>query len=507
MEAKPTVLEEALKGICATLLVSNEQQVIILTDAYGILPIFCYKSIHSYVYFSHFNDLIKVINTSELSPDKNGIWEALLYDSSIYKRTIFSEISHIPPGTHITIDLISGDIQMQKYSNLSFPAIQGIDSHQAGKSVAEKLKNAFAAQSNHKFLLPLSGGVDSRLLAAALVDVHGPECITALSFACKESSYELRYAKEVCDILGIKDWRPYILNSSSYMRSLDLFPGRLGGNLSISHGHLFNALCDKAESFIGMTLVSGAFADAAGGFHASPKTAASTSLEHSHYYQHLSSMAKIISLEDVFDPIHADIQSTYSSWKDGSSIETFDEYFYVTTRQPRVIFTQSLLYRDFLPVIQPFTNPELSSFMFGLPYSCRSFKESIRSAIAVLSPQLATLPDISSKMARKTASQSYHIYKGKILNNMARIATRAFFDKCLFFSPYQTECQDYNLRTTHRRSILSAFATLEKRKLISHDQTTVLSKKPYKQFGGGILPCVQYWALTISRTLDYFCIE
>jgi hypothetical protein len=492
------ILKMKLTGKAAVIVSINNNSITIVTDTYGTLPIYLYNEGSHYCIFSHFPDLFQTIAPHSLTPDNVGIWETMLYDATIHMRTIFKEISMIPTATCVTVNLLNEEITMAKFSNLSFPDIESIDSHEAGIAIVDKLKNALATHREKHFLLPLSGGIDSRLLAGAMVEVFGPDRITALSFACRNSSYELKYAKQVCDTLGIKDWKTHILTDESYMRSLNMLPKRLGGNLSISHGHLFDALSTNEGAFDQMTLVSGAFADAAGGFHASPPN----TRRESHYYHHLNSMNTVLGLGKYKQRFLDDLNSVNQLWQNHSTINSFDEYFYITNRQPKVIFTQSMLYRDFLPTIQPFTDLFLSDFLFGLPYNLRAYKQSLRMAILSISTELAELPDISSKMINRTKSDWIHIYRGKVLNNLARIATRTTFDKHLFFSPYQTECQDYNLRTSHRKKVLTAFSNLIQKGIISSEQSKILTQKPYKQLGGGLLPCVQYWAITISETLN-----
>jgi len=493
-------LRNELTGKSATIVSTSNNSITIVTDTYGTLPIYLYSKGSHHCFFSHFPDLLNKIAPNTLTPDNVGIWESMLYDATIHTRTIFKEITMIPTATCATINFLNKNLAMTKFNHLSFQSIEGMDSYEAGSAVAEKLKNSLSLYKDKRFLLPLSGGIDSRLLAGAMVEVFGPDRITALSFACSKNSYELKYAKNVCDVLGIKDWRTHILTNKSYMHSLEKLPMRLGGNLSISHGHLFDALSSSKGTLSEMTLVSGAFADAAGGYHASSPSVQ----QKSHYYRHLSSMDKILDLGNNKQEFLSDLDEVKKTWKDYSTIDSFDEYFYVTNRQPKVIFTQSLLYGDFLPVIQPFTNPNLSDYLFGLPYHLRSHKLSLRMAIFSISSKLFELPDISSKMIKRNTSDLAHIYRGKILNNLARLATRTTFDKHLFFSPYQTECQDYNLRTFHRKKVLAAFSDLEQKGIISTKQSKILRQKPYKQFGGGLLPCVQYWAITISETLKQF---
>ena len=497
--------KNVMRGITGVMVYEGPDECKIITDAYGMLPVFCYGTGEKRYYFTHFPDLLEALPDITLSPDPVGIWEAMLYDVIFGTRTIFREIRMLPPSSVITVDAASGSESMERYDHLEFGRIEGKDLEEAGRRVAELLKGVLSKMTGERFLLPLSGGVDSRVLAAAAAAVFGSDRITALSFACRPSSYEFVYARKTCEILGIKDWRGHILTQDSYLRSLRVFPERFGGNLSISHGHLYDALQANRHEFQGMTLLSGAFADAAGGYHAEPPEMGALHVEESHNYRHVMKLDEAFCLKGVRDMVIQDIKDNFSEWRNGSTIETFDEYAYVTNRQPRVLFMQSLLYQDILKTEQPFTDPALSTFLFGLPYEMRAYKRGVRAAIKHLSGPLYRLPDISSKMIQDAFRDRLHIYRGKVINNLCRLATLATGDRHMFFSPYQTECQDYNLRVAHRKLVHGAVGTLKDYGVIDDEQCKVLSSRPNKQFGGGVMPCAQYWAITIAEALRRFC--
>lgn len=497
-------LKAFMRGVAGVLVDQVGGRLTLATDAYGMLPVFYYQTDDTYYFFTHFPDLLDAFPDIILTPDPAGIWEGMIYDQILGGRTIFKEISMLPPSTMIAIDCRSGAKSMSAYDGLKFERISDIDEREAGQRVADLLKEVLARMEGDHFLLPLSGGVDSRLLAAAMVDLLGPDRITALSFACNSSSYEFIYAKKTCEILGIKDWRGHILTQESYLRSLKVFPSRFGGELSISNGHLYDALSTRMSEWAGKVLVSGAFADAAGGFHADPPEFRYKPVEESHYYRHLIKLDSFLRFGKSKEFIEQDIRDNHAHWQDGSTIMTFDEYAYITNRQPRMLFLQSLSYKDILPVVQPFADRDLSEFLFALPFELRRYKRAIRAAIRHINPEVYDLPDISSKMLHDSWPDRLHIYRGKVLNNLNLLLTCAFGDRKLFFSPYQTECQDYNLRTIHRRLALKCIDILLEYDVISSDQGCNLKKKPYKLYRGLHLACAQYWAITIAITLSKF---
>jgi len=491
-------------GVCGSILQKDNDNIYIVTDTYGMLPVYFYRGKNGFCFFTHFPDFLSSMSSPSLTPDPTGISEAMFFDIFINGRTIFKEIQMLPQGSIICWNSRNSELSITPYYNYSFDSRKRVTETDVGEQIAERLENVLRKTYSDHFLLPLSGGVDSRLLAAAMTRVYGPENITALSFAAHPKSYECVYAKEVCEILGIKDWQTHILTPDSYMRSLKYFPERFGGNLSVAHGHLFDGIKSRERDFKGMTLVSGAFADAVGGYGAKAPGLEMSDQRDSHYYRHLIKLDAVLDFKSIKNKISDDIEAVFIKWKNGSSVETFDEYAYITQRQPCVLFTQSLLYKDVIPVMQPFADYDLSEFFFGLPYELRSYKKATRAAIHFYSQKLSSLADVSSKMISDSFRDTYRVYRGKVMNNACRIMTTLTNDRRLFFSPYQTESQDYNLRTSHREMAINAMTVLRDYGIIRDDQLRVLTRKPYKQFGGGVMPCAQYWAITITEALKRF---
>lgn len=483
---------------------SNNGSVKIITDRFGRLPIYYYKDEKNLCIFTNFSTFFNTNFEKKLEVDSTGVWEASLFDIFLGSRTIFKNVKLIPTGSICTFDA-HNNLSIEKYFNYDFPKSMTFNEEEVVEAVIESLSSSLLKTNSDHFLLPLSGGIDSRLLAAILTKLFNPNKITAISFAAHPSSYEFRYAKRTCDILNIKDWRPILLTPDSYLRSLEVFPNRCGGNLSIAHGHLFDTIRQNSEEFSFMTLVSGAFADAAGGYGAKNISFREERSNDSNYYKYFEKFDKELSLTEHRDLILHEFEMNFDEWKQGCSIETFDEYLYVKTRQPRVLFTQSLLYTDILPVFQPFADSKVADLLFALPFEFRQYKKAFRLAIKQINPKLFELRDISSKMVNENFSDLLHIYRGKILNNTARLMTEACSDKILFFSPYQTENQDYNLRTCHRKLIIDSLDILREFKVINSQQQKILSQKPYKQFGGGVLTTFQYWSITIADTIKKYC--
>lgn len=496
------LLKNILSKINGVLIGEDDNYVIIVTDHYGILPIYMYTEKNKIVLFSHFNEFKELKNDIVLSIDQIGVWEQIIHGLPLNDRTIYNEIKLLSPASIFCINKITGSLKRIFYDNITFPISSDANSELVGKNIEELLSIFFSRQNIEHCLLPLSGGIDSRLLAASLSKIYGSDKITAITFASSKNSYEFIYAKKVCEILGIKDWRFHLLTPDSYLRSLNVFPHRTGGMLSVAHGHLYDVLSTKNKEWEGMTLISGAFADAASGYATEDPKLSCTSLENSNYFQNLEKLNKNLVLGNIKSEITNDLQNIFLRWKDNSSIKSFNEFVYINQRQSRLLFTQSLLYQDLIPVLQPFCDNTVSEYLLSLPFEMRHFKQSLRYSIEFFNKELFNLPDISSIYRRKYLRDYYHLYRGKIFNNVAMMLTILFNDHHLFFSPYQTESQDFYLRRFHRQLVIDSIKYLLSRGILNENNMKILIEKPFKQYGGGFLTAAQYSIITMARAFN-----
>ena len=496
-----TALLKAMRNRNTVYIGHANNEFIVITDFFGQQPVYLYESNSFILVFTHFDDFFINFPDIQLSLDHTAIWENFIFDSSLCTRTIFNEISMLSPGTITTYSTLDLTTHSFRYYNYIFPLQRPSSIEEAAKNIFDLLHNSISKLSASSFLIPLSGGIDSRLLVSIFEDVWGADKLNTISFAANLRSFEIQYAKQVSSALNIDSWSSHILTSDSYIQSLDIIPQRFGGNLSISHGHLNTVLQNGKSMFSPESiLISGAFADAVSGYavHGPPKV---HSLELSQPVRRLKSLNRALDLNYIYDAIYKDIWSIYSDFTAGSNINTFDEYFYITQRQHRIQFLQSALYSDTLPVINPYANPDIAEFLMGLPYEMRMDKSITRATLLLIGKNIHSIPDISSSKNRATVSKKFNLFRRKIVNNLSRSITLLLRDKHLFFSPYETESQDYNLRSSHRLLAISSLIEMHNLEILNQNQYKILSQKPIKQYGGWFLPCTQYWSITIHQIL------
>ncbi|MDQ7818387.1 MAG: asparagine synthase C-terminal domain-containing protein [Melioribacteraceae bacterium] len=479
----------------------------VITDRFGEYPVYKYQTQQELVLFSRFSDLVKHKADLRLTPNIAGIWESLIYDMTLNNGTIYNEIEIIPQGSIYRIYKDNFKTEIKYHEKYHFEKVSEYTLEEAGMKLSSLLCDELKTIDKKNIILPLSGGIDSRLLAILLSKLYQPEKIKVISFAGDKKSYELRYSKSICNTLGIKNWSSHLLDENTYLGFLDTVVSETGGMLSMMHGHLYDALkrkrCFEENEAV---LISGAFADAAGGYAAIKLNIDSDDLKHSSYFlrlQKLNSHLKIV--DDYYLKILDDLQFLFNRWKEDSNIETFDEYFYVAQRQPKLLFALSALYSQFLKVHHPFVSAKIANFLFSMPFELRKYKSIIRSAVKFSHKQLYELPDISSKMISDNYKRKYHTIRGKVYNNLALIMTVLYGDRRLVFSPFQTESQDYLLRTSFRNLVYSSLSQLKEFGIINDRQFEVIYQKPYKQYGGGVITTMQYRAITLAKTLQSYC--
>jgi asparagine synthetase B (glutamine-hydrolysing) len=205
--------------------------------------------------------------------DETGFWEALIWDMPLGRRTLDRNVEFLPPDSCFTVDSenrLLKSCAAKRESNASHPMnlvaiVDLIDRR------LQQVCNELVAllRPGQKILLPLSGGLDGRLLAAYLARTEiDPKCIDVVTFACDRSSREYTLANVVSRHLGFAQHYFHEVSRGSYVENADDFWRTWRGVLSVVHGHLYSFLKKVRGEYA--VVVSGLMGDAVAGYMARP---------------------------------------------------------------------------------------------------------------------------------------------------------------------------------------------------------------------------------------------
>lgn len=123
------------------------------------------------------------------------------------EETFFAEISCLSPGTILHLDSVGKEVSRVFYDDNSFSIEPVITNELSFRKELENnldlvMNRMLASIGSSRILLPLSGGLDSRLLATWLVN-QGVNNLLAFSYGESASQPEAKISREVASRLGI----------------------------------------------------------------------------------------------------------------------------------------------------------------------------------------------------------------------------------------------------------------------------------------------------------------
>ncbi len=152
------------------ILSKNSDEIYIINDVLGRLPLYYYKTNEEIIVSRELRFIANLIEDRQF--DRMAIAQYLLFGFPMGKRTLFENISYLEPATLIRINLNSSDIKIDCVHQFNFDdkKYKGIDYKENVNNLAKLFSEGCINRTNYidKKIVSLSGGLDSRAVAAAL---------------------------------------------------------------------------------------------------------------------------------------------------------------------------------------------------------------------------------------------------------------------------------------------------------------------------------------------------
>lgn len=186
------------------------ERTFILNDILGRLPTFYYADKDNFILTRELNLIPRLLPSIRI--DRLGLAQTLLFCFSLYGRTIIQNVHRLAPATMIRIDSRSITPGITVLNQLDYTQEAGGGSiRHVALELADLFTTACARRVNPEFrtTVSLSGGLDSRSVASAIVRAKQP--VTAYTFAPRSNPNDLEstIASSVCAAIGIK-WKPFL---------------------------------------------------------------------------------------------------------------------------------------------------------------------------------------------------------------------------------------------------------------------------------------------------------
>lgn len=433
---------------------ANEKKVVVRSAIGNPLPLFWGWRENDLVIADNAAAALEAIKRSskvELQDiDKVAQLESILFDGPLADRTLFSQVKKVQMAEELVFDLASKSftrrwlwlpkIQIHSYWSYDDASAQAKDRI---LTLREKLE-----ESSRGVVLPITGGLDSRMLAAL---VCGKSSLPTYSYTFQRGwSFESWCAKKVARQLGAEH-SIFNLGFECYKTVARDVVRRSGGMVTGMHTHGIYC-CERLLSEYQKKLprMFGFYGDPITGAMTETKEQglASSSAE-AIYKKYINSLYSD-QITKYRDDIVADLQMTAEAFNlSESPAHCFHEFWKIQQRQNNLITHLFHYHRSLhgVRVLEPFIDQEFIEFFLGLPLELRINRFLFKDVCAKIFPEIFKLP--SMHYPEKSLFARLEFLCEKLEDVANRISPR----QEILLSPFRYEHHDKNLQNYLQKDI------------------------------------------------------
>ena len=177
----------------------KQQKLLVVNDRYGLRPLYYAVDGTRVLIASEVKALLQIEPKSKLNDEAIADW--FFFGKLLGSKTFFKNISILPPAS--IMEYSDGKLHIEKYWDFEFDETTNISDEELAEGLASSFRKSVARQltGNHRYGLALSGGLDSRAIAAAMGD--NASQVKAFTFGVKDCD-EVRIAHIIAEKLGMK---------------------------------------------------------------------------------------------------------------------------------------------------------------------------------------------------------------------------------------------------------------------------------------------------------------
>lgn len=356
----------------------------VVTDRLGTVPIYFARSANRWLIAS---GLKPFVAAGFAEPDYHACWQLLMFNTPLWQKSLLDGVSLAPPACEIRFGAESVP-QIQGYWQAAAVVDGVLDRQEVLPELIRLLKQAHQRVMNPsgKWLLPVTGGLDSRINLA----LHREDWSAATLFhSAAGGDDEERISERIASVVNQPLYK--VDRCESVVCSLDNDIWTETGELNFAQRWLEHTSRSVAGRMPSGMLVDGYMQDVM--FNpiiptADPNaTTLTRSLATAGYY------AKLIGLP----PAHQDLTEVLDLFRvdyargDPDSALQASQRYYLHNRSRRYVYGMVRLAQNFAPVATPGLDIELLDFGFALPWQNRVGAELYKCAIMQLAPDLAAI--------------------------------------------------------------------------------------------------------------------
>lgn len=371
------------------------------SSANGIGPIYWLESGRATYFASRIDPLVQT-NAARLSIDWDA-WAAIIaLRYPLGERTPFAEISRLGPSTTLRRRRGRGQAQAQRWPWSEVEPTLGAED--GAEAVAAALRSTLAPLAGEPVLCPLSGGLDSRLICAALASGGGEEILTLTVGDDEGDSFEEDLAAPVARLFGLpqerpggavdtyrNDWRERALRvEHQFVDHAWLVPlaRRIAGPTPVTDGFALDTFMQTGVRFHTSEVVA----------PETPREGSRALFDSSRRYGHAHHALALQFHAPLIERSRTQFLRAVEPFEGHHAQPTVSLY---ATRTVRGISTypSGLLGRE-APIIAPGASDSVARALLAIPAAAKTERRLQRLTLAQLSPSLADLPSTADTARR-----------------------------------------------------------------------------------------------------------
>lgn len=463
-------------------IIEDENKLEIYNDPFRTIPLFITKNENDeLIIFSNFEDFYKMDNVDK-TIDEAGFWEIVLFGSGLSTRTLYKNVEQMPSASKIVIDKNTNEYTIERYWDFDIKEDKSIDSmEKAAQGLYDRLDSIFSKlPKNQKYVMGMSGGMDSRITLAFLSKYIPKENLELFTFGFDEKLLEYKYACEVAEALGYNKPKFHQLTKKSYQDAMSYLPQMSGGQIGINHCHITSFL--RENNLEGYKQISTYYSDAILGWDSKEKKFIDN-IDNNFYVKSLFQFDFLA--EDIKNIITNDSLKIFNGIHQEYNYCSLDEYRYVTERNQKFHNYMATIQNRFLNTILPFTTYELFSYTQSIPLKYKSEKQLI-DYILENHFNLKNMKNISSRFQWGSRfSNLKEWYNFKFLNRINAVLRPLTKGHIQVFNKYQTEEQERLLYRDFQKDLKQATEKFVNLGLMNEEQKQKWDKLPLRNSGVG----------------------
>jgi len=229
----PQIIENCEGEFLSVFAESRTGRLHIFNDRFASKPCYTLKTQTS-IYFSSNLAFLFTLAQGRRSSDITGLLQMFSYGHTIGEKTIFSDIKRIPPASHLIVE--PHELHIKKYWFLEHTPAEDLNPKVYARRTFNDFKKSVEYRANlfENGVIALSGGLDSRLVAYCLPDKNNFSAFTFIDSTHDAETTEVKTAREVSRILGLRHQVRFIPAAITSSISKDLIY-LTGGLRSLTH--------------------------------------------------------------------------------------------------------------------------------------------------------------------------------------------------------------------------------------------------------------------------------